>query len=119
MKAISLHQPWANLIRNGQKTIETRFWPTKYRGRLVICSTKNPKPKGEMPFGYALCLVTVTDCIPMEKEHEKSACIEWRHDRWAWVLEDTKEFFQPFPVKGRQGFFNIDIPESAWQVVEF
>lgn len=34
MKAIRLWQPWASLIALGHKTIETRSWPTKYRGPL-------------------------------------------------------------------------------------
>lgn len=36
MKAITLHQPWASLVAEGVKTIETRSWSTKYRGPLVI-----------------------------------------------------------------------------------
>ena len=27
MKAITLHEPWASLIREGKKTVETRSWP--------------------------------------------------------------------------------------------
>ncbi|HRT84383.1 MAG TPA: ASCH domain-containing protein [Bacteroidales bacterium] len=36
MKAITLWQPWASLIATGAKKIETRSWPTKYRGPLAI-----------------------------------------------------------------------------------
>ncbi|OBQ29031.1 MAG: hypothetical protein AN483_12885 [Aphanizomenon flos-aquae MDT14a] len=39
-KAISLHQPWASLIALEIKKRETRSWSTKYRGKLLICSTK-------------------------------------------------------------------------------
>lgn len=35
-KALTLHQPWASLVALGVKTIETRSWPTRYRGRLLI-----------------------------------------------------------------------------------
>ncbi len=38
MKALSLWEPWASLIRTGAKTIETRSWPTNYRGKLLICA---------------------------------------------------------------------------------
>ena len=34
MKALSVHQPFAGLIASGEKTIETRRWPTSYRGDL-------------------------------------------------------------------------------------
>ncbi len=40
MKAISLWQPWASAIAAGVKTIETRSWPTQYRGPLAIHAAK-------------------------------------------------------------------------------
>lgn len=39
MKCISLWQPHASLIGHG-KTIESRSWPTKYRGLLAIHAAK-------------------------------------------------------------------------------
>lgn len=36
MKALTIRQPWASLIAVGAKSIETRSWPTKYRGELLI-----------------------------------------------------------------------------------
>ena len=44
MKVLSLTEPYATLIKNGSKTIETRSWKTNYRGRLYIhaSSTKIP-----------------------------------------------------------------------------
>lgn len=47
MKAISLWQPWASLIASGAKKIETRSWPTYYRGPLLIHAAKR-KNKTEM-----------------------------------------------------------------------
>ncbi|NLE60710.1 MAG: ASCH domain-containing protein, partial [Planctomycetes bacterium] len=40
MKALSLWEPWASLMRCGAKTIETRSWYTSYRGPLLICGAK-------------------------------------------------------------------------------
>jgi len=40
MRAISLWQPWASAIAAGLKTIETRHWPTDYRGPLAIHAAK-------------------------------------------------------------------------------
>lgn len=42
MKALTLHQPWASLIALGVKTIETRSWSTKYRGRIAIHAGATP-----------------------------------------------------------------------------
>ena len=33
-------QPWASLIAIGAKQIETRHWPTKYRGPIAIHTAK-------------------------------------------------------------------------------
>lgn len=48
MKAISLWEPWATLIRTGAKTIETRSWSTHYRGELLICAAKGGLPRVEV-----------------------------------------------------------------------
>ena len=40
MKAITLTQPWAQLVALGAKRIETRSWSTKYRGPLAIHAAK-------------------------------------------------------------------------------
>lgn len=42
MKCLSVKQPWAGLIQQGPKIIETRTWATPYRGDLVIVSSKKP-----------------------------------------------------------------------------
>lgn len=36
MKALTIHQPWAQLIALGVKTIETRSWSTRHRGAIAI-----------------------------------------------------------------------------------
>lgn len=36
MKVLTLTQPWATLVAIGAKRIETRSWPTSYRGPLAI-----------------------------------------------------------------------------------
>jgi activating signal cointegrator 1 len=43
MKAISLWEPWASLVRTGAKKIETRGWLTIYRGELLICAAKRKR----------------------------------------------------------------------------
>lgn len=40
MKALTLTQPWASLVAVGAKRIETRSWPTNYRGPLAIHAAK-------------------------------------------------------------------------------
>ncbi len=40
MKALSLTQPWAELVVLGEKQYETRSWSTKVRGRIAIHASK-------------------------------------------------------------------------------
>jgi hypothetical protein len=58
MKALTLYQPWATLVAIGKKRIETRSWPTNYRGPLAIHVSKNKRIDDEMcwsePFASAL-----------------------------------------------------------------
>jgi len=106
MKAISLHQPWASMIASGEKTIETRRWATSYRGKLLICSTKKPLLAG-LCCGYALCVVTLWDCLPMRKDHEEAACCELYDGAYAWFLKDVRQLL-PFTVRGMQRFYEVD-----------
>lgn len=48
MKAISLLQPWAQLIMMGEKKVETRSWDTKYRGPILIHASRSSKEAQEL-----------------------------------------------------------------------
>ncbi|MDX1371688.1 MAG: ASCH domain-containing protein [Nitrososphaeraceae archaeon] len=41
MKALSLKQPFADLLAHGEKTIELRKWGTSFRGQFLVHSSKN------------------------------------------------------------------------------
>src|SRR5688500_13358768 len=40
MKALSLRQPWGDLLVHGVKDVENRRWSTRHRGLLVIHAAK-------------------------------------------------------------------------------
>ena len=105
-KAISLKQPWANLVASGKKTIETRKWTTNYRGDLVICSSKKPDIP---PAGYALCIVELHHIEPMKKSHEKRACIKVYPRAHSWFLRNIRPLKKVVPVKGRLGVFDLNL----------
>lgn len=53
MKALTLWQPWAQLVAIGAKKIETRSWATKYRGPIAIHAAQHkdtPRCVWEEPF---------------------------------------------------------------------
>lgn len=107
MNAISLHQPWASMVANVSKTIETRNWPTNHRGDLLIVSTRQPELPGFL-CGYALCIVNVVGCRRMTVADQDEARCAWRSDLWAWVLSDVRRI-EPFRVRGYQGIYEVEI----------
>ena len=124
MKAISLKQPWATWIQVGDKTIETRTWPTKHRGPLLICASKRPKVcetlrdgRREYPAGCAVCVVTVLDCRPMTPEDEDAALCDCEPGRWAWLLDRIVPI-TAFPVRGQLGLFEVELPTAVKKALE-
>ncbi len=109
MKAISLKQPWANLVASGKKTIETRKWSTKYRGDVLIVSSKSPNIK---PAGYALAIVEIVDCRPMTNKDEEAAGCKVYPKAWSWVLKNLRPI-TPFPVKGQLSFYDVELPPGG------
>ncbi|MEQ8577588.1 MAG: ASCH domain-containing protein [Balneola sp.] len=126
MKAISLWQPWATLMANNFKTIETRGWKTNYRGDLLICSTKNGLSKKafnetvehlgmkelEYPLGQALCVVDLydviqTDMLSFYDYFSEEEFGDYSPGRFAWLTDSCRPI-KPFQVVGQQGLFNVD-----------
>ncbi len=82
MKCLSLAEPYATLIKNSIKTIETRSWKTLYRGELYIhaSSTKIPKESknnldlmslvdiNKLNYGNIICSCKLVDCVEMTDE---------------------------------------------------
>ena len=104
MKAVSVRQPWANLIAAGKKTIETRTWATNYRGEILIVSSKKPRIE---PAGYAVALARLVECRPMTKNDEAAACCEIYPNAFAWVLDNVRPV-EPVPVRGQLGVYDVD-----------
>ena len=48
MKVLSLTEPFATLIKEGKKKIETRSWQTNYRGELYIHASMTKPAKSDL-----------------------------------------------------------------------
>ena len=74
-KALTICQPYAELIMRGEKPIENRTWWTSYRGPLLIHAGKSRTWMDEgdeqrypnMAFGAIVGRVTMVDCVRVEK----------------------------------------------------
>jgi hypothetical protein len=104
VKALSLKQPWANLIATGEKTIETRTWATDYRGELLIVSSKHPPIE---PAGSAVAIARLVECRPMTAADEEAACCDIYPKAVAWVFQGVRPV-EPFPVRGQLGIYQIE-----------
>jgi hypothetical protein len=128
MKAITLWQPWASLVADQLKTIETRSWHTKYRGVLAIhaglkmdldckdaCRRFGYDPK-TIPRGAVLCTVMLVDCVqfpnPKAKPDEYG---DFTDGRFGWLLEKVNRFTTPFPAKGGRMLWNWDFGDRMKQ----
>jgi len=114
-KALSLWQPWASLIYDERKTIETRSWEMLYRGPLAIHAAMRVEKDACEDFGYdwrtiprgaVLCIVNVKNCVrfphPLAPPDEYG---DFHEGRFGFLLEILKKFDAPIPAKGKQGIW--------------
>ena len=104
MKALSLRQPWASLIADGRKTIETRTWRTRYRGALAIHASA--RPCGDLPTGGIVAVAWLYGCRPMEHADEEQARIGRYEGAYAWLLANV----QPVPLIPCKGMLGLWTP---------
>lgn len=133
MKVLSIIEPWATLIKEGKKVIETRSWKTSYRGELYIhASNKKIKrsdahtsellkliPNVPMGYGNIICKCRLVDCVymdqefldMMQKDKQEFLCGEYSLGRYAWILEDVEILEKPIPAKGHLNIWNYEVSE--------
>lgn len=124
MKVLSLTEPFATLILNGSKCVETRSWKTSYRGELYIHASMTKISKkdledselmslvenNKMNFGYIICKCDLADCVYMTKEYveqmkknnyQEYICGDYKEGRYAWILENITPLKVPIKAKGQ------------------
>ncbi len=127
MKVLTIKQPWATLVMQGDKRFEFRSWQTKYRGELLIHAGKgidkeavkrlaNYLPK-ELPQGKILGKVTLVECIKMTPEFKEELIKENSYiytkssfqENYGWQLEDVYVFNEPIDAKGHLSLWVYDL----------
>jgi hypothetical protein len=133
MKAISLWQPWASLWCSDAKIHETRHWPTKHRGWLLVHAAKRTIDDyqgddrldqicegiwgnhwgQDLPRGALIGMVNIADCLRTEtvlagyQEPDDYECGDFSAGRFAWKRDLFRVFPKPIPYRGSQGFFEV------------
>lgn len=118
MKALSLKQPFAELIVSGKKTIELRKWNTKFRGKFLIHASQLPDKEAMKKFGFKHlpngAIIGEAELVDVktynnEEEHKKDQNKHLASYIWGkkgLVLKNAKRI-QPIPAKGQLGFWNF------------
>lgn len=134
MKAITIRQPYAQLIVRGLKRYETRSFATKFRGALAIHAGKTPVENAlqtmdektvqrlrfelgkleDLPLGAVIGAVFVEDCIQIDADFRSKLSAEelsvgdFADGRFAWMLSEIPlELSDPIPCAGQQGFWEF------------
>lgn len=131
MKTLTICQPYAELIARGEKRVENREWPTRYRGPLLIHAGKSRSwLDGEtddelaeefgrpIEFGAIVARSRLIACLHIDpiKRGDYDKQYPWLKDHphtngtWCWVLEDVERLAQAIPWKGAQGLWDCSSP---------
>lgn len=116
LPAIILNEPYADWVKTGKKTIETRMRAFRHRGDIVICCDKG-KSKSSKNSGKALCIVDIYEVRDMLDSDADAACIGNVIGRKAYLLRDWRHFnfdfqFTQYAItKNWQGVFQLRIPD--------
>ncbi len=125
MKALTICQPYAHLIVRGEKRVENRDWPTRYRGPLLIHAGKarnflDPLIELEMAaagdplvFGALVGRCNLVDVVTIEDiragrlNHRFPWLRSHKHcfGAYCWVLADVQRYAVPIPCVGAQGLW--------------
>lgn len=105
MKALSVKNPYATRIIYKTKKYEYRTWRTKYRGKLLICSSKSPVIEG-MLSGHALGIVELKDVHEITMDNYKKIWVRCS-SKWKAVRLGIESCFKSSTVscKGQTQLF--------------
>ena len=124
VRALTIHQPWAELIIRGRKPFELRSWRTKYRGPLLIHSAAEVDSADARDLGLDpdklitsafVGVALLTDVRPYTREDarvlkRRRAGGGWYSDLFSRVLTRPRRISHPIKAKGKLGL--IKVPAS-------
>ena len=126
MKVLTIKEPYASLIINGYKKYEFRSWKTNYRGKILIHASKKKEKSVMNEFsdynlsynnGKIIGEAYISDCIKIDdgfnsKLIKENPRVYGRHNhigKYAWKLENVKEYEKKIDAKGKLGLWNIEL----------
>lgn len=127
MNALSLWQPWASLIADGRKRIETRSWrPPDYllQKWLAIHAAKKIDAEFARECGYnpeVIARGAVVACAFLEGwsrftpentemiSDDEKRFGDFYEGRFGWIFSEIRALTEPKVVRGARGIFEADV----------
>lgn len=116
MKALTICQPYAELIARGEKLIENRTWRTMHRGPIVIHAGKGrhyldtyPDLRAsECDFGKLIAVAVLTNCVPRRKLPADLRDNEHAEGPFCWLLSPgVWRLPDPIPCPGALSLWTV------------
>lgn len=135
LRAITISQPYADLIARGEKWVENRTWGCSYVGPLLIHAGKgsrylSPEELAEFTTGKIVAIARMTGCVNIAELLKRPPdrltareCEILQHEHaegpYGFLLADVVKFPEPIPVSGKQGIWVLDrrIAETVEEVL--
>jgi predicted transcriptional regulator len=111
MKALSIRQPFAELILSGKKKIEYRNWNTEFRGRFYVhapmviereAAALEKFDASKLVTGAIIGKATLWKVLHLRKQN-----VDYNY---GFLLKDPKRLKKPIPYTGQQRFFDVVKP---------
>ena len=121
--ALSIRQPWIDMIVRGVKTMEIRNWMVKRRGLIALHSPRRIdfsaayfygyKQPWTLPRGKLIALAEITDVVELNNESWVDLVQKHRQPlpmvdgAYGVLLDNVKLLERPVDCRGKQMFFPI------------
>jgi hypothetical protein len=113
-RALSIRQPWTDLLLSGEKRVENRTWSTAWRGELVLHAGKQQDPRGRKLAAERGIVLPAPQtgaylgCARLVDVHPDAGCCRevWGEpDCWHWVVTNPRRFAEPIAGLGKLGLY--------------
>jgi len=135
IKALTICNPYPEMILQGTKRVENRSWPTSFRGWLVLHAGRSREWMADgdaqcfpnLSWGAIVGRIEIVDCLPITRiragafdQHPRLYWLsghEHTFGPWCWVIDRTQRLRTPIPANGARGLWDIHAdagPISTW-----
>ena len=117
IRGLTIIQPWASHLADGEKQYETRSWAIGYRGLIAIHAGKSREFIGRssiLPVGVIVAVASLDHIIStnrltrgMEISPRERQLGDWSPNRFAWKVTQVVKLPKPIEHRGKQGLWFV------------